>query len=141
MFFCCCRRCRRRCCRRHLLFFFVLQIGVPQNAAHLLFLRIRLRFHEHIREKIFNYLSLVVADFEEEQVIHALETNRTDGWQAKQQLSKSAGVVRPGHTSVFLQSSVNFFAQQSNLCDGLKTSNIGIEENNGSAIITYVILL
>lgn len=105
-----------------------LQIGVPQDAAHLLLLRIRLRL-QHLDEKI---VDLWVADhFEEEQVLQALETDRTDGWQAEQQLGEPARVVRPGHAGIFLESGVNFFAQQTDLLDGLEASHVGIEENDG----------
>jgi len=60
---------------------FFLYVGVPQDAAHLLLLRIRRRL-QHLHEEIIDWH--VTDHLEEEQVLEALETDRTDGWQAKQ---------------------------------------------------------
>lgn len=68
-------------------------------------------------------------------MLQALETDRTDGWQAKQQLGESTGVLRTVHAGVLLQSGVDLLAQQADLLDGLEASHVGIEENNGSVRI------
>lgn len=73
-------------------------------------------------------------------MLQALETDRTDGWQAKQQFGEPAGVIRARYAGVFLQSGIDLLAQHANFLNGLETSYIGIEENNGSVTHTDKIL-
>lgn len=76
---------------------------------------------------------MFVADqLEEEYVVQALETDWTNRWQAQQQFSKSAGIVRPGYAGIFLQGGINLLSQHGDLLDAFEASHVGIKENDGS---------